>query len=427
MSRRPRAPAAPAAGRAGNLTRTGLLEFQAVQDFRYGPANASPAAQQSGRGGERFLTSSQMFANQVLVRHPQQFRIRDAKKQIRCLPRDRWAGTEFANRRVLFLLPSQALGNNVCTLLFLNAFQERWRPREVGVFCAQSTSDIYLHAGSITVHGLWIGLKELKRWHHVIDLGQLESRRDIDIWPVDMEADLLDAFGLEPGRQPDPQPRPLAPDAGGPRIGLLPLASSPLRTLPVETTLALIDGLQDRGRLTLCLNRGQQQGRNYAEALAGRLPADLEVRDGFASIGELMQAVGAFDYIVAADSGPAHMSKLYGTPGVAVYTSAPAEVLQGRFRNLAAWTVPYEGPHCAAPCGLAKVRQAADGRIGCMGSLQLDLAALPATPTGRDAAAVTALMREPVPCVRQLRDEPQDLVRFVQADLAVRLDGGDAG
>jgi len=419
VSRRPQ----QAAAQATALSVTPLLEFQAAEDFRYGPANASPAARQSGRGGERFFTSSQMFANQVLVRHPQQFRIRSTEAQLRCLAPGRWAQTDFTSRRVLFLLPSQALGNNVCTLLFLHAFHERWRPRELGVFCAQSTSDIYLQSGIVAVHSLWIGRKELKRWHHVIDLGQLESRRDIELWPVDMEADLLEAFGLAPSARFDGTARKIAAAPGQVRIGLLPLASSPLRTVPVETTQALVDGLAGQGTLTLCLNRHQQQGRSYAQALAGKLPDDVEVRDGFDSISALLQAVDGFDYIIAADSGPAHMSKLYGTPGVAVYTSAPGEVLQGRFSNLAGWTVPYQGPHCAAPCGLAKLRQTADGRIGCMGSLGVALEALPDTPKGRDAQAVQALMAEPVPCVRQLRDAPGDLVDFVRADLAARLPG----
>ena len=74
-----------------------------------------------------------------------------------------------------------------------------------------------------------------------------------------------------------------------------------------------------------------------------------------------------------ADSGPAHMAKRFAIPGVAVYTSAPPEALRGRFTNLAAWSVPFQGPHCLAPCGLAKLRQAADGTVGCMDPLVMAL------------------------------------------------------
>lgn len=137
-------------------------------------------------------------------------------------------------------------------------------------------------------------------------------------------------------------------------------------------------------------------------------------------MGALIGAIEAFDYVVVADSGPAHLAKLFRVPGVAVYTSAPGEVLQGRFTNLARWSVPFEGRHCRAPCGLAKLRATADGRIGCMGSLETTLARLPSLPRAPDAKAVERLMAEPVPCVAHLAADPKPLVDFVLADLADR-------
>ena len=131
-----------------------------------------------------------------------------------------------------------------------------------------------------------------------------------------------------------------------------------------------------------------------------------------------------FDYAVFADSGPAHIAKLFATPGVAIYTSAPSHVLQGRFRNLSAYNTPYSGDHCTAPCGLAKVRQAADGRIGCMGSLQLPLDGLPSIPRTANPAAVQALVDNPVPCVMALEANGADLAAFIEADLRARLLSG---
>ena len=399
---------------------TALIEFRAAADFQYAAVNAAPERPQKGRGGEKFLTSARQFATRVLTRNPEQFAIADGQRRIDCLDPAVWGTIDFSRHRVLFLLPSQALGNNVCTLLFLHAFLEQRRPRQIGVFCAQSTADIYASMQACRVHPLWISLKQLKTWDMVIDLGHLESRRDIDIWPVDQEAELLDVFALEPTKQFPVHARAIA--SGRPlQIGLLPLASSPLRTLPVSTTLALIEALEGEGEISLCLNRYQHQGVMYAKALEGKLPASVRVIDLFDSIAALIAAVAGFDYAVMADSGPAHMSKLAATPGVAVYTSAPAEPLLGRFKNLAAWTVPFQGPHCSAPCGLAKLRQSADGRVGCMGSLGLTLAELPSTPSGgQNPALVEKLMAAPVPCVRQLADDPAPLTRFVRDDLAAR-------
>lgn len=407
-------------GRATTESRTHLIEFAAQQDFRFRQQNASPESAQSGQGGERYYTTSRQFAERALAANPAQFRILKTDKRLKCLARERWAGTNYRGRRVLFLLPSAALGNNVCTALFLQAFAERHDPRALGVFCAQSAADIYLHAGLAEVFTLWLPRRALSRWDVVIDLGHLESRRNIEFWPVDMEADLLAAFDLAPSTHFSGEARPV-PTSGRLRIGLLPLASSPLRTLPVPATLALIETLTPAGDIVLCLNRFQHQGVLYAKALQDRLPKDVEVIDAFESIGALLTAIDGFDYAVFSDSGPAHMSKLFATPGVGVYTSAPGEVLQGRFRNLSCWTVPFEGPHCRTPCGLAKVRQTADGRVGCMGSLGCTVDDLPSTPTRQAPAAVERmLLQTPVPCVGALAEMPENLVGFVAADLAAR-------
>lgn len=402
-----------------SLSRTPLIEFRARAPFRFRPDNASPAAEQEGRAGERCLTSARQFVAAVLARHPQAFEML-GQARIPCLPRAQWPHAKLAGRRVLFLLPSAALGDNVCISLFLHALIEQRRPARVGVACAEGAADIFLRAGGVDVKALWLARAELKRWQVVIDLGHLEARRNIEFWPVDEEAELLSAFGLAPSRRFSGEPRPLP--AGRPlKIGVLPLASSPLRTLPPAATLAVLRALAPEGELTLCLNRRQHQGVLYAQALDGKLPPGTRVVDAFASIGALMDAVAGFDYVVLADSGPAHMSKLSGTPGVAVYSSAPGEVLQGRHRNLARYTVPFEGPHCRTPCGLAKLRETAAGEVGCMGSLGAPPSALPASPKRQDPALVERLLlREPVPCMASLAADPAPLVAFVRADLAER-------
>ncbi len=409
---------------ARSVTSTPLLEFAATADFHFRQPNASAEAAQHGRGGERFFTTSEQFANRALAANPGQFRILSTRRQVRALARERWAHTYYAGKRVLFLLPSQALGSNVATLLFLQAFIERHAPGEIGVFCARAAVDIFRTSDAVTVYPLWIERRELASWNVVIDLGQLESRRDIEVCPVDMEADLLEAFELEPARRYGPDARPFV-QGDGARIGILPLASSPLRTLPPAVTEALCAALAPRGAVTLCLNRNQHQGVLYRQVLAGRLADHVEIIDAFDSIAELLAAIESFDYAVLADSGPAHMTKLFVTPGVAVFTSAPGEVLQGRFTNLARWTVPFAGPHCRAPCGLAKLRQTVDGRVGCMGSLGVALDVLPEVPRRRDDALTERLLlAEPVPCVGALAADPTPLVDFVIADIDRRAGQG---
>lgn len=396
-------------------TLTPLVAFEATRAFQFRQNNVS--ATQRGRPG-LYLTNSAPFARSVLANGAGPLRVVDGKVRLPCLPPARWAEESFRGRRVLFLLPSEALGSNVCTLLFLRAFRDHHKPRQMSVFCARSAADIYALDREIRCFELWLPREEVDRHDVLIDLGQLESRRDVDVWPVEMEAELLAAFALPPSRAYPPEARPL-PGGRRPRIGVFPLASSPLRTLPVAVTETLCRALAPEGDVLLSLNDLQQQGRLYLERL-GTLPETVRVTRGAESIGGLLRTLRGCDYAVFADSGPAHMSKLFATPGLAVYTAAPGEVLQGRFTNLARWTVDWEGPHCKAPCGLAKLRRTVDGAVGCMGSLGVPLAALPTTAQASDAAAVARLMDAPVPCVAALAEQRGALAAAVLADLAAR-------
>ena len=261
----------------------------------------------------------------------------------------------------------------------------------IGVFCAGGAVDIYLTNPDVVVYPLWISQGDLKAWDVLSDLGHLDARRDKEIWPVDMERDLLEAFGLAPRERYPSQARAMA-TKDRPYIGVLPLASPPLGTLPIAAEHDLCQALAEEGDVTLCLNRSQHQGTLDQRALAHRLSERPRVIDAFESIGDLLHMIQGFGYAVFADSGPAHMSKLFVTPGVADYTSAPGDVLQGRFTNLARWAVASEGLHCRAPCGLAKLGQTADGEIGRMGSLETTLENLPDTPRGQHGDEV-ALIR----------------------------------
>ena len=55
------------------LGRTRLLEFVASADFNFRFPNASAAAEQRGRAGERCFTNLDAFVEQVVSRHADRF------------------------------------------------------------------------------------------------------------------------------------------------------------------------------------------------------------------------------------------------------------------------------------------------------------------------------------------------------------------
>lgn len=402
-------------------SQTRLMEFASLRPFRI--RQPLSAAEQVGDAGQMFLTSSEPFANGVVLRDPAGFRVERPQLNIPCLPRDAWAATDYRGKSVLFLLPGEALGEAAATYLFLLSFMRHSGARAVGVFCARSCTDIYAREPRLKVFPIWIERRELRRWQIVVDLGQLETRRTIDTWPVDMEGELLAAFGGLPSaadRCPDDgAPRP--DRAARPRIGIFPIASSPLRTLPPPLGLRVAETLAGLGDLTVVLNTDQRQGRLFAEAIRDRLPPGVKTIGTLPTMAGLMQAIAGFDYAVFADSGPAHLSKLTGTHGLAIYSSAPGDLLQGRFTNLARFQLAFEGPHCRAPCGLAKLRKSDDGRVGCMGSLGLPLDRLPGVAGRSDAGEIDRLQREPVPCLASLVAQPGALLDALATDARRRL------
>ena len=196
MAKRSRTGTRSSKAKAENLTRTPLLAFTAAADFEYRQPNTSASAAQSGKAGDRCVTSVRQFANQAIAKNPDKFRILDDESRLRALPRRHWQEQAYVGKGVLFLLPSQALGSNVSTLLFLDAFRSHYAPAAIGVFCTGAAVDIYLTNPDVVIYPLWISQGDLKAWDVLIDLGHLEARRDIEIWPVDTEGELLDAFAL---------------------------------------------------------------------------------------------------------------------------------------------------------------------------------------------------------------------------------------
>ncbi|WP_439816338.1 glycosyltransferase family 9 protein [Zavarzinia sp. CC-PAN008] len=397
------------------LSRARFLEFEAAAQFHYRMGNTEPAAEQQGQPGQRYLTSADAFAQGVVLRHPRAFRVHGAPAGIPVAPPSAWAAKAAGARRVLFILPAAALGENVGMILFMAAYRERHGPERLAVACAQGSADLYARCG-IEAFALFLPRAELARFDLVVDLNMVAARRTIDLAPVDMEAELLAAFDLPPAASFPAEPRPIRRPRA-PVLGLLPLASSPLRTLPPRAVAALAQALATRGQVRLFLNRTQKQSEALWQRLGADLPQRVERVDDLPTIGRLMAAVDDLDYAVLADSGPAHMTKLVGLPGLAVYSSAGAAVLQGRFTNLKAWQVPFAGPWCTAPCGLARVRRSRAGDVGCMGSLELPLADLPDVPRQADAAALARLADRPVPCIAALDAAPGDLVAAVLSDL----------
>lgn len=382
---------------------TAFLRFRTDAPFDFKLSVFDGRFHQGPDGSKEYYTANRVLRRQVEVPGAP-VRVMAPAARLRSLPVGQWA-RDYGRQRVLFILPSDALGDCVGVVLFLRAFRRRFPQAEVTVANTGGATDIFGREPGLRVLPLLISERELDRAHPIIDLGEVDGWDAVTTQPVDMETVLLQRFGLVAEDVP-PRPRPAGPAS----IALLPMASSPLRTLPPAVTAAVAAALAPCGQVRVVLNSYQGVKQPYERALLPLLPPGVAVVPGFATTGGLLDFLAAQDFVVVADSGPAHLTKLFGTPGLAVYTSASGEVLQGRHRNLQRWQVAYAGRHCTAPCGLAKLRAAVDGRIGCMGSLDLPLDQLPVLPgEAQPALAEELTLVRPVPCVARLVAERQAL------------------
>src|SRR5918999_792302 len=69
--------------------RTPVLSFSARESFRFRQQNA--AVLQSGRGGGKFLTTSDVFVREMVLKNPQQFRVIAPRHTLDCVPPERWS------------------------------------------------------------------------------------------------------------------------------------------------------------------------------------------------------------------------------------------------------------------------------------------------------------------------------------------------
>ena len=393
--------------------------FTSLANFQFPTPNSSALPPQQGHGGVTYVTASGNFHRQVVRGQPRMMR-ELGNARIKPMPVKRWGRYPYRGRSVLFLLPPPAIGEHVAIRLFLEAFMAQARPKEVALLGSDSASDVYAGMPGLAVYPAWMAHAELKRFHAVIDLNDVPARREIEFWPVDMEAALHELFGL-----PAPEETPVAmlPAKDGPLcIGILALASSPIRTLPASLVLSLNNLLRRDGmEVQIVLNGQQNQSKWLRSALDTAVP-DLQYTEDTRSVADLLALMRRFDYAVFADSGPAHLSKLEQRPGAAVFTSAPSDLLLGRHRNLHPIQVQYSGDYCKAPCGLAKLRQTADGRVGCMASLAVGRDSLPSTVSGPDEGLVRRLQLEaPVPCVAAAATAADQIAADIHADLLRRI------
>ncbi|MFV1849402.1 MAG: glycosyltransferase family 9 protein [Thalassospira sp.] len=396
-------------------SRKTFTRFSSRLPFQFGLPNVSPSLGQASDDSAVYFTRATSLLRQQVLAKASGVKIKSDSYRMQVVPRDGWHELDLTKKSILFLIPDDALGDCVGMTLFLKALRLRFPNVRIGVLNGGSASDIFALIPDIEIFQLFMSSKQFARFDHVVDLSEMEGWKDIATMPVNPEEALCEAFGIDPCPLDEREPVAKA----GMRIGIVPMASSPLRTLPPKLVQTITETLAKQDvHITIVLNAYQGVMKEYKAALGDLSGENIELVDGFKTIGDLVQFVGEQDYLIAADSGPAHIAKLFQTPGLGIYSSASAATLQGRHKNLKTWQSSFKGTYCEAPCGLAKLRATSDGQIGCMGSLNVPINELKQVPGNSDLSLANALVTDdPVPCVAQLARSDTSIASTICDDL----------
>lgn len=336
------------------------------------------------------------------------------------LPLEQWSRVQDHAGKALFLSPTRAIGDNVMLICALSALKKVNPGLAIHVAFVGDSFPLYATAPALKVHPYFLSETEIGEFDVVVDLDRVSAWDSLIFEPFDIETALLKHLDIPPCSAFPGRGRPYA---GGdrPTVRIFPLASSPLRTLPVQTTRALAAAAAAHGNAEIVLAKGQLGSERYRGLLSDDLPNGVTVTAGCRDLKELARKVETADFGVFADSGPSHIAKLFDTPGVTVFTSANSGPLIGRFANLTPWQTPYSGRKCTAPCGLATYLRTPAGRGGCwetLGGVRQDYVK---TRALWDPEEYLALMFDrPVPCVAALGAGNHDLVDAVVSEIARR-------
>ena len=400
---------------------TKFLTFRPRRDFVIDVPGSGTRPRQRLAAGTQAFVRNDVLCHQLRTVWRDQVEIVSAQRAIELQPLRSLRSARA--RSVLFLLPSEGLGDCVMYAGAIRQAIRAFSPGRVAIAFSGRSTDIFAQLeADVELYPLLLPRRALLDADLVVDfeteIPELQ-RGATEMAPIDTL--ILEHLGLPtsyrwPHRR---EPRGIR------RIGIFPQSSTAIRSLPPALTASLVTALRTRGfAVEVMLEPRFRQGRLYQERLAALLDQQAPIVSDLATIDRLLAYIREIDYGIFCDSGPAHIAKMFAVPGFGIYTSVAADLVQGGFDNLARWSADYASDWCRAPCGLTRLMRTADGeRYGCMASLRTGQADLVLPFRVPEAEVARLLLEEPVGCVASLvRDQELILARLL--DHLARLVGG---
>jgi|GEM_PF-3471541 len=171
----------------------------------------------------------------------------------RAAPISDWPKLKDFKGRVLIVTPSHAIGDCAMTLCAMAALMEAGPALDLGIAFVGQAYPVFQWDRRISVHPYLLHESELQKYQGVIDLYNIAAWDGQVYKPFDFEGEFLAALKIPPSARLSSEGRPLR-DPTNPMIRLFPQATTPVRGIPPETTIALARSAAEFGRVEVVLN-----------------------------------------------------------------------------------------------------------------------------------------------------------------------------
>ena len=135
------------------------------------------------------------------------------------------------------------------------------------------------------------------------------------------------------------------------KITLFPVASSPLRTMPINIINSIISKFKSKIEVEIVIDDFFLTSK-YLLSQINPKDVTLVFHD---KIQDLINIIKNIEYGIFVDSGPLHIAKVLNKNGLFIETTVSEKILIRNYENIETISNLYKSQYCSGPCGLTNL------------------------------------------------------------------------
>lgn len=241
----------------------------------------------------------------------------------------------------------QAIGDAVCAGKFIEAYLDKFPDLTIRMVGETSTLECTPDHARLKKIPFLLPVQEAQN-------AIFRSCEDlIDGLNLKNEAPSLEAF-FEEKYQVQCR-KPAVQKHSGKVLKLFPISTSPLRTLHPNLLAKLCNLFERTVAIEVHLGAKSQHSQDYVSQMQTTLERPVKFLQKKEHLKDLKKRMQEDYYGVFCDSGPAHLTKFYGTAGTVFHNVANGETHMKGYNHLQVIQADFSSAWCNSPCGLSSL------------------------------------------------------------------------